>query len=400
MVSPQPAPSAAGIRETAPPSPPLSTVPRRIKELKNDSHKPLKARPKEAARKGPHQSLNRRWCERVISDLDIGESFSNHTAIFKILRRIPKLRDHVPRFVGGNASTRTYVREVRLLGLSYKKIQSIKSQLYRSVKLMYDNGVRYNISPQNLYLYGPISWNLTRLLFLRSVTSSELLDVGELDWKEQRDRVCAQIDRIFAPLEIWTFQYEAAELAKKAKEKMDRATSIIGEKNPVIDSAKVELTEKQATLAKAYQRIKVHLTTIEGVVAHAEEMHKSIIRPQIAWEEAHLEKEYADTDMRRANNHIDEANALIQKHGIPKLPKLHDEVVTEDVMSHSDTKLDDNAETKHNHPFLNYNCAAAIHASQGENSSEILWIQMDENGGTRRRSPWICAGNGRSQCHL
>ncbi|PKK46638.1 hypothetical protein CI102_10634 [Trichoderma harzianum] len=92
-----------------------------------------------------------------------------------------------------------FEKEARFMHLSYREIQGIKSQLYRSVKILYNNGVGYNIYPHHLYLYGSRSWDPTPLLFLGSVTSSDILDVGQLDWKEQRAHVCDQIDRVFAP---------------------------------------------------------------------------------------------------------------------------------------------------------------------------------------------------------
>ncbi|KAL6701718.1 hypothetical protein J3F84DRAFT_355585 [Trichoderma pleuroticola] len=361
MASPQPTPSATEIRETDLASAPLSAVPRRVQELKTNSHKRLKARSKEAAHKDVHRSQNRRWRDQVISDLDVGESFSNHVAILKILRRIPELRDHVPHLVSNDPVTQTYIvqyprrdlipleREVRRLGLSYRKIQSIKSQLYRSVKTMYTNGVRYNIYPQHLYLYGPASWDLNRLLFLGSVTSSDLLDVGELDWKKERDRVCAQIDRTFAPLEIWTFQEEAADLAKHARAEMDQATTIINEKNAAIDSAKADLTEAQTIMAEAYQMIKDARAAMDGVKAVSKEIFTSVTRPQSAWDHAHLGKEYAETSRRKMDVLNDRANALIQKYGNPK---LHNEVGAEDVISHSDTKPEDNVKVKNRIPTI------------------------------------------------
>ncbi|PNP58711.1 hypothetical protein THARTR1_01727 [Trichoderma harzianum] len=361
MASPQPMPSAAEPKETDLASAPLSAVPRRVQELKTNSPKRLKARSKDAAHKDVRRSQTRRWRDQVISDLDVGESFSNHVAILKILRRIPELRDHVPHLVSNDPVTQTYVvqyprrdlipleREVRRLGLSYRKIQNIKSQLYRSVKTMYTNGVRYNIYPQHLYLYSPASWDLTRLLFLGSVTSSDLLDVGELDWKKERDRVCAQIDRTFAPLEIWTFQEEAADLAKHARAEMDQATTIINEKNAAIDSAKADLTEAQAIMAEAYQMIKDARAAMDGVTAVSKEIFTSVTRPQSAWDHAHLGKEYAETSRRKMDVLNDRANALIQKYGNPK---LHNEVGAEDVISLSDTKPEDNVKVKNRIPTI------------------------------------------------
>ncbi|KAK4084397.1 uncharacterized protein Triagg1_877 [Trichoderma aggressivum f. europaeum] len=361
MASHQPTPSATEAGESDHPSAPLSAVPRRVQELKTNSHKRLKARSKGAAPKDVHRSLNRRWREQVISNLDAGESFSNHVAILKILRRIPELRDHVPHLVSNDPVTQTYVvrypcrdlipfeREVRLLGLSYRKIQNIKSQLYRSVMAMYTNGVRYNIYPQHLYLYGPASWDLTRLLFLGSVTSSDLLDVGGLDWNKERDRVCDQIDRTFAPLEIWTFQEEAADLAKHARTEMDQAMSVINEKNAVIDSAKADLTEAQAIMAEAYQMIKDARATLDGVKAVSKNIYTSVTRPQSLWDDAHIAKEYAETSRRKMAVLNDRANALIQKYGNPKLPN---EVGAEDAVSHSDIKTEENAKVKNRIPTI------------------------------------------------
>lgn len=387
---PQATPSATEMRETDLPSAPLSAVPRRVQELKTNSHKRLKPRSKEAAHKDVHRSQNRRWREQVISNLDVGESFTNHIAILKILRRIPELRDHVPQIVSNDPVTQTYVvqyprrdlipfeREVRLLGFSYRKIQTIKSQLYRSVKVMYTNGVRYNIYPQHLFLYGPASWDLTRLLFLGSVTSSELLDVGELDWKKERDRVCAQIDRTFAPLEIWTFQEEAADLAKHARAEMDQATSIINEKNVAIDSAKADLTEAQAIMAEAYQMIKDARAAMDEVRVASKGIFTSVTRPQSAWDHAHLGKEYAETSRRKMDVLNDRANALMQKYGNPK---LFDGVDAGDAISHSDIQPEDNAETEGHSTFVDAK-AADESVAQDEASTDRVNSREDGRFGT------------------
>lgn len=389
MASSQSMPSATGIRETDLPSVPLSAVPRRVEELKTNSHKRLKARSKEAAYKDVHRSQNRRWREQVISNLDVGESFSNHITILKILRRIPELRDRVPQLVSNDPVTQTYVlqyprrdlipieREVRHLRLSYKKIQNIKSQLYRSVKIMYTNGVRYNIYPQHLYLYDPASWDLTRLLFLGSVTSSDLLDVEELDWKKQRDRVCAQIDRIFAPLEIWTFQEEAADLAKHARTEMDQAMSVINEKNAAIDSAKADLTEAQAIMAEAYQMIKDARATMDGVKAISKQIYTSVTRPQSVWDDAHIGKEYAETSRRKMDILNDRANALIQKYGNPK---LHNEVGAEDAILHSDIKPEDNVKVKSRVPSIDD--IRAMEESMIKHRSAAIEANLREDGNT------------------
>ncbi|KAL5095230.1 hypothetical protein Trisim1_000010 [Trichoderma cf. simile WF8] len=381
MASAQPIPSATEIRDADPSSAPLPAIPRRVQELKEGQpkegpRKRLKAR----ARRGS----SRRWREQIVSDLRDDESFNNHIAILKIIRSIPELRDHAPQLASNNPVTRSYTikypprdlipfeKEARFMHLSYREIQGIKSQLYRSVKILYNNGVGYNIYPHHLYLYGSRSWDLTPLLFLGSVTSSDILDIGQLDWKEQRAHVCDQIDRVFAPLEIWTFQKEAADLAKHARAEMDRATSIINEKNAAIDSAKADLTEAQAIMAEAFQMIKNARATLEGVNVTTKEIYSSVVDPQCAWDRAQLKKENANTKLKQTDALTDRANTLLQKYGIPK---LNHGVDAEDAISNSDIKPEDNAEMKNDSPAIDAKvtneCTAQDEASTDQiNSTE------------------------------
>ncbi|KAL7943079.1 hypothetical protein V8C42DRAFT_329591 [Trichoderma barbatum] len=392
MASPQLMSSATEIHDTDHPSPPLSAVPRRVQELrdpKNKSRKRPKARPKETAPKDRHRSLNRRWREQVISNLDDGESFSNHLAILKILRRIPDLRDHVPQLVSNNPVARTYVvkyprrdlvpfeNEARFMHLSYRKIQSIKSQLFRSVKAMYMNGVRYNIYPQHLFLYGPINWNLTRLLFLGAVTDSDLLDIGQLDWTQQRGRVCAQIDRVFAPLEIWTFQEEAASLAEHAKEEMDLATSTINDKNAIIDAAKADLTEAQAIVAEAYQAMRDARAAIDGIKAISKNIFTSVINPHCIWEDAHLGKEHVETSRKKMDALNSRANTLIQKYGNPK---PYNEVDAGDAISHPETTPEDNMEMKNSIPFIDATATDISITQKGVSANQTNLTEADSFG--------------------
>ncbi|UKZ75563.1 hypothetical protein TrVFT333_003250 [Trichoderma virens FT-333] len=350
MASPRPTPSAT----LADPLPsPLPAVPRRVQELKNSSHRKLKTRSRETTPKDTHRSRHRRWREEIISNLEDDETFNNHLAILKIVRRIPELGQHVPQLVSNNPVTRTYIvkypprdlihfeKEARFMHLSYREIQGLKSQLYRSVKAMYTNGVRYNIHPHRLYMHGSASWNRNPLLFLGSVTSSDLIGAEQLDWQEQRDRVCAQIDRVFAPLEIWSFQEEAARLADYARKEMDEATSTINDKNPVIDAAKADLTEAQAIMAEAYQMIKDARAAMDGVKTISKEIYTSVIRPQGAWDRAHIGKEDAETCLKKTHVLNDRANALIQKYGNLK---PYNGVGAGDAISHPEPKPEENVE--------------------------------------------------------
>ncbi|KAL7908599.1 hypothetical protein GGI35DRAFT_407348 [Trichoderma velutinum] len=365
MASTQLMPSATHMGETDFPSPPLSAVPRRVQELKEGPRKRLKVRTRRCA--------TPRWREQVISDLQDDESFNSHLTILKIIRRIPELKTHIPQLASNNPVTRTYTvkypprdlipfeKEARFMNLSYREIQEIKSQLYLSVKILYNNGVRYKIYPQHLYLYASKPWDLTPLLFLGSVTNSDVLDIGQLDWKEQRDPVCAQIDRVFASLEIWTFQKEAADLAKHARAEMDWATSIIDEKNVIIDSAKADLTEAQAIMAEAYQMIKDARAAIEGINATAKGIYSSVVDSQCILDRAHLRKEKADTELKKMNALNDRANTLIQKYGTPGTCSG---VGTKDTTLHPESKLEDNVAMKNSNLSTNDTKAAEEYTTQ------------------------------------
>jgi hypothetical protein len=374
MASPQNAPCASESNDSIPqesqppqpepPPPSIPAVPRRVQELrepKNSPQKNLKARSKEKVprdHRRPHPSS---WREEVISNLKDSESFSNRIAILKILRRIPELKDHVVQLVSNNPVDRTYtVRytrrelipfddEARWLHLSYHKIQDLKRQLYKFVKLMYKNGVRYNLYSQHLYLYRPVSWDRTCVLFLASVTHSDLLSIGQLDWKEQRDRVWAQINRIFASLEIWALQEQAASMADDAKEQMDWATSTINDHNIAIDTAKADMTEAQAVMAEAYEMMKQAYASIEKVTAASRGIYDSVISLRYAWDRAHVEKELAETNFKRIELLNSRADTLIQKYGDPK---SNSKSLMGGLISHpSSTKPDEKVERKNTSNF-------------------------------------------------
>ncbi|KAL7903960.1 hypothetical protein GGI35DRAFT_249942 [Trichoderma velutinum] len=349
MESTQPIPLTTGIGDTAHSSPPLRAVPRRVQELKEGPRKQLKV----CTRRCPAP----RWREQVISDLQDDESFNHHLAILKIICRIPEIQSHVPqlRLTSINAVARTYTvkypprdlipfeKEARRMNLSYREIQEIKSQLFLSVKIMYNNGVRYKIHPESLYLYSTRSWDLRPLLFLGSVTNSDVLDIGQLDWKEQRDGVVAQIDRVFAPLEICICRGEAAELTKRFGAEIDLATSTIGRKNVVLDSVKADLTEAQAIMTEARQMMKDASTAIEGIDATIKAMYSTAVDSQCIWNRAHRRKENAEAKLKKRDAFNDRANALIQKYGTPG---TCNEVGRKNITWHPRCRQDANVEMK------------------------------------------------------
>lgn len=153
---------------------------------------------------------------------------------------------------------------------------------------------------------------------------------------------------------------------------MDRATSIINEKNAAIDSAKADLTEAQAIMAEAFQMIKNARATLEGVNVTTKEIYSSVVDPQCAWDRAQLKKENANTKLKQTDALTDRANTLLQKYGIPK---LNHGVDAEDAISHSDIKPEDNVEIKNDSPAINAKvtneCTAQDEASTDQiNSTE------------------------------
>ncbi|KAM0259956.1 hypothetical protein ACHAQJ_003049 [Trichoderma viride] len=343
MASPRQTPCPTESRETIaresqppqpePPPPPILAVPRRVQELKepkDSSRKRLNARSKQRVSKDHRRTHLSHWREEVVSNLEGGDSFSTRIAILKILRRIPELRDHVVQLVSNNPVARTYtVRytrrelvqfedEARWRHLSYDNIRDLKRQLFNLVKLMYKHGVGYKLYPHHLYLYRPVSGERTSTLFLGSVTHSDLLDTGKLDWDEQKERIWSQINRIFTPVEVWAYQEEAANLAAYVKEQMDSVESTINDNNIAIDAAKTDLTEARAVMMGAFKIIKEACANVEGLKAVTKNLEASVIRPSCAWNDAQVEKEYVETSLKKIDVLTGRANALIQKYGNPK----------------------------------------------------------------------------------
>ncbi|RFU74365.1 hypothetical protein TARUN_7888 [Trichoderma arundinaceum] len=373
------------------PSPVLS---RRIQELRKPNtgaRKRPKTRSKETAPNDSRRHHSHRWREEVLSNVGAGVSFKTRLTILKILRRIPELRDHAPQLVSSNPVARTltiqYTRrelvpfeaEARLMHLSHDKIQGFKNQLYKFVKLMYQNGVKYTIYPQHLYFYKTASWERTRQLFLGAVTGSDLLDIGQLDWKEQRHQTWAQIDRIFAPLEIWAFQEEAAHLADYAKEQMDWAKSTIDDNNDALDAAKADHMEARAIMMEAFEIIKKACASIEGVKSSTKGIYSSIIRPHTAWDEAHFGKENAETSWKKIDVLNGRAYALIQKYGEPK-PR--NEVSTGGMPPHLSTKAEENSEISHNESNIGDSKAEGEVAAQNGTATDDAKSRGDAGLGT------------------
>jgi hypothetical protein len=312
-------------------SQPPAAVPRRIEELRNpksSSRKKPKSRSTEAVSKDPRRTHSRPYRQKVLV-LGASESFSTQVKIFRILGRIPKLGDHVPLLLSHNAANRTYTvqytrrelvqfeDEARWIHLKYQKIQELKDQLLDFVMLMYKNGVEYHLYPHQIYLYKPAANVYARELFLESVEDSDLLDMAELDLEKHRERSRAQINRIFAPLEIWTFQEETAKLTDSVKEDLEVIESTIRDKNIAIDAAKADLTEAQAIMAGTFKIIKDACANVEGLQAVTNGLEASVMRSRGVWNDAQFGKEYVETSLKQIDVLTSRKNALIQKYGGP-----------------------------------------------------------------------------------
>jgi prefoldin subunit 5 len=156
------------------------------------------------------------------------------------------------------------------------------------------------------------------MLFLALVTHSDLLNIGQLDWKGQRDRVWAQIKLIFAALEIWALQEQAASMADDAKKQLDCATSTIKDNNIAIDTAISDMTEAQADMAKAYEMMKQASASIERFNAASRGIHDFVKSLHYAYDRAQGNKEHAERSFKTIELLKSKADTLIQKYGDPK----------------------------------------------------------------------------------
>lgn len=311
-------------------------VPRRVQELRNPKSRPrksIKSRARERLAKEFHRSPSPpRWRLEVVSGLESGQSFSARVKILRILDHIPELRDHVPQIVSSNAKLRSYtIRytrcelvsfecEARRSRFSYSKILGFKHQLYGFVKLMYQHGVRYNIYPGNIFIYKSIRRESTRqLMFLGSVEdSSDLVDVTtEPDWSEYRKYVWEHIHRVFALLEIWTYQGEAIDLIAAVDREKELVESLIKDKNLVIDDTREDVDEARTIMAETVEIFNKALTNIKQLGILSDGFMASTRGPILIWEDAQSRKEVVEKNLKKIEVLGHRTNALIEKYRDP-----------------------------------------------------------------------------------
>ncbi|KAL9480188.1 hypothetical protein ACSS6W_004974 [Trichoderma asperelloides] len=311
--------------------PPL--VPRRVQELRNPRSRPrksFKSRARERIVRDRHRSPSPpRWRLEVISTLESSQSFSTRVKVLRILDRIPELKDHVPQIVSSNTKLRSYtVRftrcelvslecEARRSQLSYSRIQGFKHQLYGFVKLMYQSGVRYNLYPRNIFLYTPFQRESTRQLFLGSVEDSDLVDAAEPSWNEYRKHVWDHINRVFALVEIWTYQDEAIDLMAAVDRDKDVVESLIEDRNAIIDAARADANEARIIMADTVEVFNKALTNIKQLEALSKNIMCSIRDPILVWDDAQSRKEVVEKNLKKIEVLGYRTNALIQKYSDP-----------------------------------------------------------------------------------
>lgn len=321
-------------------SQPRPPVPRRVQELRNPKSRPrksVKSRARERLAKDLYRSPSPpRWRLEVVSALESGQSFSARVRILKMLDRIPELKGHVPQIVSSNAKLRSYtVRytrcelasfecEARRSRFSYNKILGYKHQLYGFVKLMYQSGVRYNIYPGNIFLYTPFRRDSStrQLLFLGSVEDcSDLVDATmEPDWSEYKKDVWEHIHRVFALLEIWTYQGEAIDLIAAADREKDLVESLIKDNNAIIDAAGVDVNEARSIMAETVEVFNKALANIKQLDALSDGFMASTRGPILVWEDAQSRKEVVEKNLKKIEVLGYRTNALIQKYRDPSRP--------------------------------------------------------------------------------
>ncbi|KAK1254871.1 hypothetical protein MKX08_008866 [Trichoderma sp. CBMAI-0020] len=315
-------------------------VPRRVEELRNPKSRPrksIKSRARERLAKELHRSPSPpRWRLEVVSALESGQSFSARVKILRILDRIPELRDHVPQIVSSNSKSRTYtIRytrcelvgfdcEARRSRFSYKKILGFKHQLYGFVKLMYQSGVRYNIYPGNIFIYKSARKDSTRhLMFLGSVPDcSDLVDATtEPDWSEYRKYVWEHIHRVFALLEIWTYEGEAIDLIAAVDGEKDLVESLIRENNAVIDDTREDVDEARTILAETVQVFNKTVANIKQLRALSDGFMAAAKGPIFIWEDAQSRKQVVEKNLKKIEVLGHRTNALIDKYRDPSKPE-------------------------------------------------------------------------------
>lgn len=310
-------------------------VPRRVQELRNPKSRPrksIKSRARERLAKEHRSPSPPRWRLEVISALESGQSFSARVKILRILDRIPELRDHVPQIVSSNSKLRSYtIRytrcelasfecEARRSRFSYKKISRFKHQLYGFVKLMYQHGVRYNIYPGNIFIYESVKRESTRhLMFLGSVEdSSDLVDLTtEPDWNEYRKYVWEHIHRVFALLEIWTYQGEAIDLIAAVDREKDLVESLIRDNNLVIDDTRVDIDEARAIMAETVEVFNKALANIKQLEVLSVGFMDATQGPILIWEDAQSRKEVVERNLKKIEVLGHRTDALIEKYRDP-----------------------------------------------------------------------------------
>lgn len=309
-------------------------IPRRVQELRNSrsrSRKIFKARAKERFAKDHRRSPSPpRWRLEVVSILENGHSFGARVKILRILELIPELKDHVPQIISTNPKQRSYTirytrcelvsfeREARLSRLSYDRVMEFKHQLYSFVRLMYQNGVRYNLYPGNIFLYTPFGRESTRQLFLGSVEDSDLVDATEPDWSEYKKHVWDHINRVFALHEICAYQDEASDLITAMDKKKDLAESLIEGNNAIIDAAMVDVNEARTIMAETVKVFNKALANINQLSAFSDGLVSAVRDPFFVWDDAQSMKEVVERNLKKIEVLNDRTNDLIQKYRGPR----------------------------------------------------------------------------------
>jgi hypothetical protein len=185
---------------------------------------------------------------------------------------------------------------------------------------MYQHGVRYNIYPGNIFIYESVKRESTRhLMFLGSVEdSSDLVDLTtEPDWNEYRKYVWEHIHRVFALLEIWTYQGEAIDLIAAVDREKDLVESLIRDNNLVIDDTRVDVDEARAIMAETVEVFNKALANIKQLEVLSDGFMDATQGPILIWEDAQSRKEVVERNLKKIEVLGHRTDALIEKYRDP-----------------------------------------------------------------------------------
>ncbi|KAL7782658.1 hypothetical protein V8C37DRAFT_397808 [Trichoderma ceciliae] len=296
-----------------------------------------------------HRHRGDQWQYKVISN-KAEEYLDTKIGILNILRDIHKLEGHVP-FIESNDSHVRVIRypaatlypfgnAARCFRLSYKDVQFYKRNLLYYYKILYKNGVIYNLILERLYLYKLVhqkAW----MLFLGSVESSELLDKPQLDWDKQKHNVRAQIDHAFTYIETEIFKKSITDLARSAKKEFDEATSRYETYNTTNED-KTNLAAPEIIIKADYEIIQNAYALVTKAEKIAKKICGSIINVHCRQCHAQEEDRSARLSMQRSNILKQKANVLTQTYGCTK---SNNTISTPDEVPHPSTELEQVLET-------------------------------------------------------